>query len=310
MFIYKITNKITGKMYIGLDSNINKTSRWSAHKTTTRKYIKNSETPKGYLYRAMVKYGIDCFDYEIIENNINSRVTLAEREIFYIQKYDTYNGDHYNMTIGGDGVSGHTHDVSDETKMKLAQIVKDEWNKYTNDEYKERCNNIQKGITQYLDSMTPEQYDEYIDKCSRAGKISNSKRTLQEKQEYAKPLRKWVDSLSPNERKILNDKISEGHITRLDNMTDKEKIEDSKRRSSNATIWWDEMSEGYSKTIRKKMSDKKKKKYIITSPDGIIYELTGIFDFCKKNKLHHGAMYAISNGKAKTYKGWHCKKAT
>ena len=92
-YIYKITNCINDKVYIGqTKTSIDK--RWHAHKT---RYNTGS---KDGLYGAMRKYGIENFKIEqILECPIED---LNEMERFYIQKYDSfYNG--YNLTLGGDG---------------------------------------------------------------------------------------------------------------------------------------------------------------------------------------------------------------
>lgn len=87
--IYKITNKINGKCYIGQSVNI--THRWAQHRD-------NSSKRKEALYLAMQKYGLDNFTFEVIEEC--SYEELDEKECYYIDYYNSYkNG--YNMTLGG-----------------------------------------------------------------------------------------------------------------------------------------------------------------------------------------------------------------
>ena len=88
--IYKITNKVNGKSYIG-QTRYTIEFRWKQHQH------KKDNT---YFHNAIHKYGIDNFSIEILEEcDIKD---LNSREIFYIAKYDTFkNG--YNLTIGGDG---------------------------------------------------------------------------------------------------------------------------------------------------------------------------------------------------------------
>lgn len=105
--IYKITNTINHKVYIGQSKNIIR--RWQAHKN--RAFVPNKEYDK-YLYRAFRKYGIDVFTFEIIEECAIEK--LDEREKYYILQYhsciDTYG---YNETCGYDspqyGLSGDKH---------------------------------------------------------------------------------------------------------------------------------------------------------------------------------------------------------
>ena len=87
--IYKITNKINGKSYIGLSSNIEE--RFKKHRQMQGKKV---------LYSAFQKYGIENFDFSIIE--LCSFDLLSEREKYWIAYYDTYNNG-YNATLGGEG---------------------------------------------------------------------------------------------------------------------------------------------------------------------------------------------------------------
>lgn len=97
-YIYKITNDINNKMYIGLTNKSNPIDRWTRHLQDYNKYL---ERP---LYRAMNKYGVEHFHFEVIEETNNP----AEREQYWISKLRTYIGfsdcNGYNATLGGDGV--------------------------------------------------------------------------------------------------------------------------------------------------------------------------------------------------------------
>ena len=100
--IYKITNKINNKCYIGQSINIEE--RWKHHK---RYEIKNSHYP---LYQAFEKYGINNFNFEIIEEC--QQKELNSKEIYWISYFDSYyNG--YNQTKGGT-CSGHIVKISNE----------------------------------------------------------------------------------------------------------------------------------------------------------------------------------------------------
>lgn len=91
--IYKITNLINGKVYIGQSCQIQK--RWSIHKWNA----KNNEN-QAHLYLAMRKYGIENFSFEVIE--YCSRDSLNDREIYWIQYYNSTNSKKgYNILYGG-----------------------------------------------------------------------------------------------------------------------------------------------------------------------------------------------------------------
>lgn len=106
--IYKITNKINNKCYIGQSKDIIK--RW---KTEYKWHKLNS-----HLQSAFNKYGLENFDFEIIEEC--SPNLLNEREQFWITVYNSFDRNFgYNKTLGGAGTPGRTFIMSDETKNKI-----------------------------------------------------------------------------------------------------------------------------------------------------------------------------------------------
>ena len=92
-YIYKITNDINQKAYVG-KTEFDIIKRFKEHcKDAFRD--RNEKRP---LYAAMRKYGIEHFHIELIEETDNPE----EREIYWIEKLGTFkNG--YNATLGGDG---------------------------------------------------------------------------------------------------------------------------------------------------------------------------------------------------------------
>lgn len=104
-YIYKITNTVNDKIYVGQTTRTIE-KRFQEH-------IKNSKFKKTKLYNAMNKYGIENFSIEQLEE-CNNR-DLDNREIYWISFYNSYeNG--YNSTLGGEGTK-----VFDDKKIQ--QIV-------------------------------------------------------------------------------------------------------------------------------------------------------------------------------------------
>ena len=93
---YKIENQINHKIYIGKTNYTNPQKRWKQHLADSQNPNRNHRA----LYRAINKYGIDNFSFEIIEETNNPE----EREKYYISYYNTYHYG-YNETLGGDGAS-------------------------------------------------------------------------------------------------------------------------------------------------------------------------------------------------------------
>lgn len=98
--IYKITNLINGKCYIGQSVNIE--NRWAAEKR--RAFLENEEEYDYPRSRAFRKYGLDNFCFEIVEEcSINE---LNEKERYYIQHYNSLVPNGYNQTLGGQSACG------------------------------------------------------------------------------------------------------------------------------------------------------------------------------------------------------------
>lgn len=102
-YIYKITNQINNKAYIGQTIETPQ-DRWKDHIYTA--LSNKGEDNRYYFQKALRKYGIDNFTFEIIEQVDDS--LLNEREIYWISYYHTYKYDDnhiggYNLTRGGMG---------------------------------------------------------------------------------------------------------------------------------------------------------------------------------------------------------------
>ena len=101
MFIYKITNIVNNKVYIGKTENNSVSKRWTSHKHKLKKGIHSNK----HLQAAYNKYGKENFIYNIVTKS--NKLDINETEIFYIKHYksnDNLFG--YNKSLGGEGVSG------------------------------------------------------------------------------------------------------------------------------------------------------------------------------------------------------------
>lgn len=108
MIIYKATNKINEKKYIG-QTVFDLEHRKSGHIRS----VLHKDTGM-YFHKALKKYGVDNFDWETL-HECNTIDELNRLEIFYIKHYNTF-GNGYNLNSGG---SNALH--SDETKQKIAK---------------------------------------------------------------------------------------------------------------------------------------------------------------------------------------------
>lgn len=93
--IYKITNQINGKVYIGQSIAIEK--RFTKHRNEG--FNPNSKSYELPLYKGIRKYGLENFTFEILE--LCSPNELSSREMFFIEKFKSFEKSHgYNICIG------------------------------------------------------------------------------------------------------------------------------------------------------------------------------------------------------------------
>ena len=114
MIIYKITNNINNKVYIGL-TTCSLEYRWSRH-LTEAKNVNN----KKHLYKAMRKYGLEKFSIEQIDSADDFKeLGMLERE--YIKKYNSQNPNKgYNLTAGGES---NQWDANPAAKLTYDEVV-------------------------------------------------------------------------------------------------------------------------------------------------------------------------------------------
>jgi group I intron endonuclease len=113
MIIYKFTNTVNNKAYIGF-SKYTITERWNQH---TKLAAKDSDNRK--FYNAIRTYGHDVWQKEVIAT-VDTVKQAKQLEIQLIAEHDTYNTG-YNSTLGGDGFSGNHRE---ESKRKASKALK------------------------------------------------------------------------------------------------------------------------------------------------------------------------------------------
>lgn len=115
--IYKITNSINGKIYIG-QTRATFEARWKGHILASRK----KSCSYSHLHAAIRKYGQGVFRVEQIDS-ADSEKNLHAKEIFWIAHFnstDKHRG--YNRNRGG---SGKPQEMS--TRQKLSEYRKRAW---------------------------------------------------------------------------------------------------------------------------------------------------------------------------------------
>lgn len=111
--VYKITNNINQKCYIG--SSIRVEKRWKDHINASQ----NPNNPKyDYpLYKAFRKYGVNNFSFEILKDDFNNLKEMTDYEHEMILFYDSYSKG-YNQTLFTDRA-----DIANENIQKHIQSI-------------------------------------------------------------------------------------------------------------------------------------------------------------------------------------------
>jgi group I intron endonuclease len=110
--IYKATNIINNKTYVGFDSN------WPSRKNKHKNYHLKKITK---FYSAIKKYGWDSFEWTVLYQSKDKNHTLNEMENFFIEEYDSINSG-YNLIPGGSNRKNCRQ--SEETKNKISKKFK------------------------------------------------------------------------------------------------------------------------------------------------------------------------------------------
>lgn len=114
--VYKHTNKINQKVYIGLTSQ-EPCQRWKGGHGYKPKTLGTTS----YIYNAILKYGWDNFSHEILFTGL-TKAEAEQKEIELIAQYKSNQREFgYNIDSGGNSVGK----MSEETIQKLRDIHKD-----------------------------------------------------------------------------------------------------------------------------------------------------------------------------------------
>lgn len=95
--IYCATNTVNGKRYVGYTSDF-----------STRRYKHEwlaANNPRTHFHKAIRKYGIQAFEWEILFESNDQQLTLLTKEEEYIRQKNSHarDGHGYNYSYGGNG---------------------------------------------------------------------------------------------------------------------------------------------------------------------------------------------------------------
>ncbi|MBQ7171919.1 MAG: GIY-YIG nuclease family protein [Clostridia bacterium] len=135
MYIYKITNIINGKVYVGQTNNL--------EKRTYKHFYLAQNGCKRHLYNAMRYYGLENFEISIIEECSSDEA--SDREQYWIKEYKSTNKKYgYNKTDGGEMSNSWEHnDHKERTRRLLSEKLKGH---AVNQEAIQRCADRRRGV--------------------------------------------------------------------------------------------------------------------------------------------------------------------
>lgn len=205
-YIYKITNTVTGKCYIGESKEKNVERRWKEH---IRLINQNKGCPA--LRDAVKKHGWDKFKFEVIIICFDEDRYFYEKD--YIKKFNSKVPNGYNITDGGEGGGfiGKTH--NEEVRKRLSEASK---KFYSNPENRkaasERAKEALKGINISERMKNSEKWKKAVEKMivDRKGKTPSEETKQKIRESVIKYYSKNEDKVKINvekQRKAMSEKL-------------------------------------------------------------------------------------------------------
>ena len=241
MVIYKITNQVNSKIYIGQD------------KYNNPNYLGSGKI----LHLAFKKYGTENFVKEIIEE-CESKELLDEREKYWINFYkSTERNIGYNIALGGEGgdtISNHPN--KQDIGRRIGESNKKIWEDF---EYKKNMSELRKS------QFTEETRQKISINSSGENNGMHSKihNTLA-KDKMREARKKWHENLTEEERNSVSDKISKSNKGKEGYWKGKDNTNHSDRMKQNNPMkgktHTDEIKQRISDANKKPKSDETKRK--------------------------------------------------
>jgi group I intron endonuclease len=149
--IYKATNKINGKSYVGQTIH-------SMEKRMGEHLSGASNGSISYFHKSIRKYGKENFKWEVL-CECNDIDELNEMEKYYIKENNSFDGG-YNLTTGGEG-----YIMSEITKQKMSES---RMGRIVSDETKKKISESSKGRKAWNAGKTGVYSQETLDKFSKS----------------------------------------------------------------------------------------------------------------------------------------------
>ncbi len=258
--IYKVTNKINGKCYVGFDS------KWPNRQKDHLRCAKHTRSYSYKFSRALRKYNKENFDWEVIYQSQDKEHTLKVMEPYFINEYDSFMAG-YNMTLGGEGWTGRHH-----TEENKIMIRKRETDRAADPEYKKlHIEKTKMGVKKWFERMTEEEL--IVFKLQSAAPHKGLPKSIKQKERMSLSRLKYFQN-HPNAIQQLSEIQKTIHNT-------PEMLEYHRK-----TLLNNPMNDGIPEHNPRALE------WRFTSPLGETFDVRGRFKhFCKNNNLPAGTMY-------------------
>lgn len=220
------------------------------------------------FYNAIRKYGWEDFEWEVLYQSIDRDHTLNEMENYFIEQYRTY--------IHFEDCCGYNMTLGGDGTFGY---------KHTEHYKKQRSVRMKLLRRDLKSTYNSEEYCQLMKKVNKRianDPIVKEKRYKKQRETNQTEETKKKRSIASKEHSNKPE-IREGRSIR---MKEKMSIEEE----------------------RKKISDFFAKKYLISNPDNVSFEIVNLTKFCKDNGLSYTAISAVSQGKRNHHKHWRCKR--
>ena len=175
-FIYKITNTLTGKCYIGETQEKDPEDRWKGH---MRAINRNTGCPA--LRDAIHKYGADNFKFEVLIICFDEDRFIYEKE--YIKKYNSQVPHGYNILPGGEGGGfhgkKHTSSTIEKIKKGISRFRKENPNYF--ETYREKLRKSMEKVDISSAVKNSEKYMKAVEEGRVGGKLHKQSEETKEK---------------------------------------------------------------------------------------------------------------------------------
>jgi group I intron endonuclease len=278
--IYKITNKINGRIYVGSAKTFR--ARWGQHIYSLR----NQKHQNKFLQADFNKSGEDAFVFEVLEVIEGAKEVRLEREQCYINEALKTPKKCYNLNKKASSPDGWKPKNPEEYSKSCRERSLEMWQR---PEYIEKM----KGM-----ASSPERLEAFYRTCH----------TTESKRKVGEQLAKyWGKIISPT---------GEVHdITNLNRFC----VEHGLVKQSMIPVFSSEVYQAHGWRLYNEaligvpysaVEHQRGKEFEIIAPDGTVYRSRNVWEFCRVHGLQQGNLNNVLLGKRKNHKGWHLPNDT